>query len=292
MTDRILEIADTSARLRFENKLLCIELPSGEKNFVPVADIGVLIISNPAVMISSTLLSELGEKGAVVILSNTKRLPVAMQIPIDGNYAQTERFRAQANATLPLKKQMWKTVVKAKIFRQAEVLQALHGTDYGLKRLHDSVKSGDPENMEAQAAKIYWQNIFEVPFRRDRDANDNNMFLNYGYSVLRAIVARACCGAGLHPTIGINHHNAYNVYCLADDMMEPFRPVIDKAVYELNPYNFEMPLEKTQRHALISCLLQRLETSKGNRTITDLIRISCEQLATAFITGDNCLKYD
>ncbi len=292
MTNRIVEISETSARLRLENGLLFIELPSGQRTIIPLKELQCIIVANPAVTISGALLAGIASSNIVFVVSDEKRMPVAMQLPVVGNYDQTGRFMAQAEASLPLRKQLWKTVVKAKIRRQANTLQFFHGNDFGLERLCECVRSGDPENMEAQAARIYWQRLFSVPFTRNRDAEDNNLLLNYGYAVLRAMTARACCGAGLHPTIGINHHNEYNAFCLADDLMEPFRPVVDRCVFNLNPCNIEMPLSQEIRHSLISCLLQKVVTKDGKWTVADVLRLSAEQLVKSFIVKENLLKYD
>ncbi len=291
MTDRIIEIAETSSHLRLENGLMCLDFPSGEKVTVPVTDIQCLIIANPGITVTGVLLAALSEAGVIVVISDTKCMPVSMQIPLVGNYAQSEKFQAQITASLPLRKQLWKSVVKAKIHNQMEVLCKLHSNDFGLKRLWTEVKSGDPENIEAQAARIYWQKVFDVPFQRDRDRNDNNALLNYGYAILRAMTARACCGVGLHPTIGINHHNKYNAYCLADDLMEPFRCVVDRCVYEINPLNLNMALSREIRSRILNSLLQRWQIKKGYHTISYLLQQSAEQIAKSFMTGSNCLDY-
>ena len=158
-----------------------------------------------------------------------------MLLPLDGNTIQSERFRAQIDATEPLKKQLWQQTVKAKIANQAAVLQQWDIPNNYLKTSAQTVKSGDPDNNEAKAAAYYWSNLFPAAwmFFRKREGPPPNNLLNYGYAILRATVARAIVGAGLLPTLGIFHRNRYNAFCLADDLMEPYRPYVDEIVYRM-----------------------------------------------------------
>ncbi|MBQ7395231.1 MAG: type II CRISPR-associated endonuclease Cas1 [Lentisphaeria bacterium] len=292
MTDRIIEIADTAAKLTLENKLLKISVRDSREVTVPVSEIQCLILANPAVSVSGAVLSYLAECGAIVVISGNNRLPTAMQLPLNGNYIQNERFRAQISASAPLFKRLWQTIVKEKIKNQGLLLKSIHGDDFGLLKLCEMVKSGDPDNIEGRAAVIYWKNLFSVHFTRNRDNNDNNMLLNYGYAVLRAMAARACCGAGLHPTLGINHHNRYNPYCLADDIMEPYRWIVDKRVAELNPENSPVKeLDRELRSKLIGVLLEKTSSSNGTWHISDLLRHNASQIAESFQNGEIKLRY-
>ena len=292
MIERIIEIADTAALLSLENNLLKIKIPDKEVTNVPVAEIQCLILANPALTITGALLAALASKNVIVVISGTNRMPSAMQIPLDANYIQNERFRAQTAAALPLNKRLWQTIIKEKIKNQGRLLKKLHGNDFNLLKLSEKVNSGDTENIEGRAAAIYWKNLFNSPFLRDRENNDNNLLLNYGYAILRAMTARACCGAGLHPTLGINHHNRYNSYCLADDLMEPFRFVIDEKVAELNPdNNTVVELTKDFRKELLNTLLEKIETSQGYWQISDLLKKSAIQVAESYQTGEMHLRY-
>ena len=292
MTERIIEIAEQAAFLNLSNNLLSIRIKDNPPVTVPVGEVQCLILANPAVTVTGALLAALAENGAIVVISGKDRLPIAMQLPINGNYIQNERFRSQIDSKLPLKKRLWQTVIQEKVKRQGELLQKLHGSDYGLLNLAWKVRSGDPDNIESRAAVIYWKNFWKSSFQRDRDAFDSNMMLNYGYAVLRAITARACCGAGLHPTIGINHHNRYNAYCLADDLMEPFRVIVDETVYKLNPENLYVEeLSQDIRRQLISALQGKLATADGMWKISDLIQRSAQQIAESFTTGEMLLRY-
>ncbi|MBO5668200.1 MAG: type II CRISPR-associated endonuclease Cas1 [Lentisphaeria bacterium] len=292
MTDRIIEIAETAAFLSLENQLLKIRLPDGQTTLVPTAEIQCLILANPAITATGAVLSQLAESGAIVVVSGKDRLPTAMQLPLNGNYIQNERFRAQVSASLPLNKRLWQTIVKEKIKSQGLLLKSCHGDDFSLLKLSEKVNSGDTENLEGRAALIYWKNLFDKPFLRERESSDNNLLLNYGYAVLRAMAARACCGAGLHPTLGINHHNRYNPYCLADDIMEPYRWIVDKAVVNLNPENFPVDeLTKDVRKKLIEALLEPIPSIAGICSLSDVLRHNAVKIAESFQRGELKLRY-
>lgn len=292
MIERIIEIADTAAFLSLENNLLKIKIPDRGITTVPVSEIQCLILANPAITVTGALMSELALHGVIIVISGTNRMPTAMQLPLDANYIQNERFRAQISASQPLNKRLWQTIIREKIKSQGRLLQYFHKDDFNLLKLSEKVNSGDTENTEGRAAAIYWKNLFSVPFVRDRDNDDNNLLLNYGYAVLRAVAARACCGAGLHPTLGINHHNRYNSYCLADDLMEPFRYVIDKKVAELNPENNRIAeLTKELRKEILNVLFEKIETSHGCWQLAELLKRSASQVAESYCKEEIKLKY-
>lgn len=181
------------------------------------------------------------ENNCAIITCDEKSMPVGLMLPLCSNTLQSERFRHQIDASLPLKKQLWQQTVRQKIINQAAVFA--YSTNRQAKNMQvwaNNVKSGDSENMEARAAAFYWKNIFpELPnFVRGREGEPPNNLLNYGYAILRACVARGLVGSGLLPTLGIHHHNRYNAYCLADDIMEPYRPFVDRLVIELMQQNY------------------------------------------------------
>ncbi len=196
---------------------------------VPIEDIGILVLEHQQITLSHYLLDKLLSNNASVITCNETRHPSGMMLPLESNILQSERFRAQIEATEPLKKQLWQQTVKAKITNQLSVLKKWDIQSNLLTNLSQSVKSGDADNSEAIAAAYYWKNLFPPAwqFYRKRDGLPPNNLLNYGYAILRATVARALTGAGLLPTLGIFHRNRYNAYCLADDIMEPYRPFVD-----------------------------------------------------------------
>ncbi|MDF2447868.1 MAG: CRISPR-associated protein Cas1 [Bacteroidota bacterium] len=232
--------------LRLKDQQLSIETVEGETKTatVPVEDIGIMVIDHPQITITSGLLQLLQENNVAVITCDYRHMPQSLLLPIEGNSIQQERYDSQLGASEPLKKQLWQQTVIQKIKNQAGVLNSLQlNSDY-LIPLHRSVKSGDSDNCEATAASYYWQTVFikHVPgFKRvariqgvqnEMPPAPNN-FLNYGYSILRGTMARSIVGAGLLPTLGIFHRNRYNAYCLADDLMEPYRPYVDQVVHDM-----------------------------------------------------------
>lgn len=231
--------------LSLNSEQLVIRLPDIEKNdmlgqclvqTIPIEDIGVMVLDNKQITLTQGLLEKLLENNCSVITCDSSHLPVGLLLPIDGNTVQSERFRKQIDASLPLKKQLWQQTVKAKIINQAILLQKITGKKaLNMIRLAENVRSGDADNMEARAAVYYWKHVFPdiEDFYRDRNGVPPNNMLNYGYAILRAVVARALVSSGLLPTLGIHHHNRYNAYCLADDIMEPYRPYVDELVINI-----------------------------------------------------------
>ncbi len=224
--------------LKTKNEQLIIHFPEEnqlpEKSF-PIEDLGIVILDHQQITIGHALLSKLLENNVALISCNSIHLPTGLMLNLDGNTLQSYKFRAQFNASLPLKKQLWQQTVTAKITNQMAVLERLGRPTSYLKNLSGAVKSGDPDNQEAKAASFYWKQLFgtDAGFVRDRFGSPPNNLLNYGYAILRAIVARALVASGLLPTLGIFHRNQYNAYCLADDIMEPYRPWVDMLVFQL-----------------------------------------------------------
>lgn len=226
-----------------------IRLPEVEKNStllehfkkdaikrIPVEDIGVVVLDNKQITITQGALGALLDNNVAIVSCDEHRMPSGLMLPLSGNTTQSERFRHQIDASLPLKKQLWQQTIQAKILNQSAVLYSQKGLECGnMEAWAKQVKSGDADNLEGRAAAFYWQNMFGniKGFRRDRDGVAPNNLLNYGYAILRAIVARSLVGSGLLPTLGIHHHNRYNAYCLADDIMEPYRPYVDRLVAEI-----------------------------------------------------------
>lgn len=227
-------------------------LPEGYKktqeHTIPIEDIGVVLLDNKRITITSGVLEALLENNACVISCDSRSMPTGLMLPLSCNTLQNERYRAQLDASLPLKKQLWQQTIKQKIANQYAVLSEQNTTESNcMKVWATQVRSGDPENIEARAAAFYWSHLFpELPhFVRNREGDFPNNLLNYGYAILRAVIARALVGSGLLPTLGIHHHNRYNAYCLADDIMEPYRPYVDKLVIELYQ-NMPVPADLTK----------------------------------------------
>lgn len=198
----------------------------------PIEDLGFVVIDHPQITIGSSLLQRLSQNNVAIIFCDDKHHPSSMLLHLDTHHIQAERFRDQIAASEPLRKQLWQQTVKAKILNQAEVIKLTEGDDGYLRSLAGKVSSGDMSNIEGQASRVYWQLLFGYNFRRDRFGMPPNPSLNYGYSIIRAGIARALAGTGLLPTLGIHHHNKYNSFALADDIMEPYRPFVDLLVWK------------------------------------------------------------
>ena len=234
------------AYLSLSNKQLVIKIPEVENNetlpdefktqskkTIPIEDIGVIVLDNKRITITQGIIEALLENNTALITCDSSRMPVGLMLPLSGNKTQTERYRDQINASIPLKKQLWQQTVQYKIRNQAYILSNKNNTIVKNMLVWASdTKSGDPDNYEARSAVYYWANLFnEIDgFTRNREGIPPNNLLNYGYAILRAVVARSLVASGLLPTLGIYHRNKYNAYCLADDIMEPYRPFVDKLV--------------------------------------------------------------
>lgn len=220
---------------------LVIEIPESEnspprKLTRPIEDIGLVIVESHHVTLTSALLSALLENNVAVVTCDAKHMPVGLLLPLCGNTLQSERFRNQIDCSQPLRKQLWQQTVSAKIANQAKILRRWNHKESNCMEVWSrNVRSGDPDNLEGRAAAFYWRNLFidNPHFTRQRNADDCNALFNYGYAILRAVMARSLVGSGLLPTLGIHHHNRYNAYCLADDIMEPYRPYVDQMVMEI-----------------------------------------------------------
>ncbi len=233
MTKRTIEISSGPTRLSLRNGQMIIDREGCPHTSVPCEDLGVLIIDHPAVVYTHGLFSELLANKVAMILCGKNHLPQGLLLPFASNLIHTERLRSQIQAGTPLCKRLWQQLVRAKICHQSQNLIANSTTVKRLKQLVSQVKSGDTSNVEAQASRLYWPALFGPEFRRNPDGLPPNNLLNYGYAILRGAVARAICSSGLHPAIGLHHHNRYDAYCLADDLTEPFRPMVDLRVFVL-----------------------------------------------------------
>lgn len=206
-----------------------------EEVSLPIEDVGVVVIDHHGVTISQYLIAKLIENNVAIILCNDKHMPTSMLLNLDGNSVQSERFKEQITAKRPLVKNLWQQTVSAKIYNQASLLKKNGLNSDNMFAWVKEVKSNDSKNLEARASAYYWKNLFgkELQFTRDRFGLPPNNLLNYGYAILRAIVARGLVASGLLPTLGIHHKNKYNSYCLADDVMEPYRPFVDEVVLSI-----------------------------------------------------------
>lgn len=231
--ERIVDVTTDGLYLAVSRGFMTVSAARQEQGRIALDDIGAVIAHAHGLTWSNNLFVQLSKRNVPVVICAANHAPVTCLWPLEGHHRQSVRMRAQAAASKPLTKQIWRQIVSAKIAMQAAVLASTGQNADGLAAMAKRVKSGDPDNMEAQAARRYWTALLGPDFRRDRDAEGTNAFLNYGYTVLRAIVARSICAAGLHPTFGIHHANQNNAFPLADDLMEPYRPLVDRMVVSL-----------------------------------------------------------
>lgn len=229
------------AYLSLKLEQLVVRMPDSQDNMetvrtIPIEDIGILILDHKQITITQGLIEKLLDCNCALITCSSNHLPVGLMLPLYGNTIQNERFRYQLDASLPLRKQLWQQTIQAKIANQAAVLKYATGSIHNNMQVWATdVRSGDSTNMEARAAAYYWKTLFQDidGFVRGRDEDEPNNLLNYGYAIVRAVIARALVSSGLLPTLGIHHHNRYNAYCLADDIMEPYRPYVDRTVFDI-----------------------------------------------------------
>lgn len=247
-----------------------------------------MLAASPGLVWSNTALAELAARQVPVMVLGPTFTPVAVVLPLDGHHTQAERFRAQADATLPMRKQAWATLVRHKIAAQAEALDRIGKPTQRLRRLLTAVRSGDPDNREAQAAQAYWPLLMGRDFRRDRGADGINAMLNYGYAILRAGTARAIVAAGLHPSLSVHHRSGGDALALADDLMEPFRPTVDLIVHRLNAAGRAGVADA--REELVACLRADFPTSNGTTPLSQVLVRLAQSLARSFI--DRKLKLD
>ena len=260
------------------------------KNSVPIEDIGVVVLENQQINITLPLLNALSDNNAAVIICGENFMPNAMLLNLDSNTTQGESYRAQIEASEPLKKGLWKQVVEMKIRNQAALLNKLGKDGDKLKPYYSHVKSGDSDNREGIAAKIYWNELFGEDFIRSREGSSPNNLLNYGYTLLRAAVARALMGSGLFPAFGIFHRNRSNAFPLADDIMEPYRPFVDEIVFDLYA-NGERDLNKQVKADLIHLLYTDTRFPKVMRPLEVGLTITTASLAKCFAGESKKLSY-
>ncbi|CAG1000689.1 CRISPR-associated endonuclease Cas1 [Methylophilaceae bacterium] len=285
MIGRIVEVADDKRHLFLSRGFLVVQDTEGERKElgqVPVDDIAAVIANAHGLSYTNNLLVALAERCAPFVLCAANHNAVGMVLPIEGNYQQAKRYDAQIAATQPLVKRLWAEIVKSKLQQQAAALEAAGASHVPLQALVRKVRSGDPDNFEAQGARRYWGLLFGDSFRREQNGDGLNALLNYGYTVLRAATARAVVAAGLHPTIGMHHSNEGNAMRLVDDLMEPFRPVIDLKVWQLNKQGESEVTPETKR-ALVHTLYDDMQTSAGATPVMVCTQKLATSLAQVFM---------
>ena len=271
-------------RLSLKNRQLVLSEKSGMPvKTAPIEDIGFVVLEHPQISVTMKLVEELNENNVAVLFCDSKHMPSSMLLPLDAHHIQNELFRAQINTSEPLKKNLWKQTIAAKIKNQARLLEK-HGLNGRPSiNLAKTVKSGDSDNREGFAARLYWNSLFGQDFIRDRYGEPPNMYLNYGYILLRSAVARALAGSGLLATLGIHHRNRYNAFCLADDIMEPYRPWVDEIAIRLfEKWPGQLMLEKEQKAELLQLMTSDVKIGENRRPLMVALSQTTASLARCF----------
>ena len=280
MLRRIVEVAENDRYLSVDRGFLIVRERKEIRGQVPLDDIGVLIGNAHGLTYSGNALCALAQRGTPVLLCGSNHRPVALVWPLDQHYEQAARFKAQIAATKPTCKRLWKALVQRKIEEQAALLFCVGKPHRLLQRLLSRVRSGDPSNIEAQAAKHYWRSLFGKEFSRDPDGDGLNSLLNYGYAILRAATARAVVATGLHPSLGVFHRNPRNSFQLVDDLMEPNRPVVDGAVRELWKCG-SREVAKNEKRRLAMLMYRDRVFDRSNTPLSRCIELTAASFAAA-----------
>lgn len=282
MIGRVVEVAREGAHLSLDRGFMRVSEFGAEVGRIAVEDMSALIVRGYGATVSVNLCARLSDAGIPVVLCGANQSPEALIWPVRGHFEQGRRMQAQAEAGRPLHKRLWRDLVAAKIKAQATVLDHFGKHDERLLQMVRSLKSGDPENVEAQAARRYWPRLMGEDFRRERDADGVNAMLNYGYTVLRAAAARSILAAGLHPSLSVHHESRGDALRLADDLMEPFRPYVDLAVAR-RAERAETELNKETKAALASVLTLDLAGPNGARPLQSCLNFLATSLALIYL---------
>ncbi len=292
MIRKTVEFSTPGTRLSVANSQLVVERPDLPKATLPIEDLGVVIVDDIRATYTQSVFLSLLEAGATVLVTGRDHLPAGMMLPLDAHHVQTERHRAQVETSAPVRKRAWQTIVRAKIVQQATVLSHFTGSHGGLVPMARRVRSGDPDNLEAQAAQRYWPRLFGKTFRRDREAEGVNALLNYGYAVVRAAVARAVVAAGLIPSLGVHHRHRNNPFCLADDLLEPYRPYVDWRVRQMAGDDAEAAPDLSERETraeLLSLLNETVHVGGRREPLLLAFHTSAASLCRTLTGGDRTL---
>lgn len=256
MIKRIIDISD-QAYLHITNKQLSVDKNGQTVAKIAIEDLGILILQHPAITLTQSVITLCQQNNVAILFCDERHLPLSVTLPLwSGHSLHTKILKGQIASKIPRRKRLWQQIVKTKISEQATTVEQAGMQSNKLRRLAEKVKSGDPENIEAQAAQDYWKRLMGDKFRRDTGAEGVNSVLNYGYSIMRAMVARSLVGTGLHPAIGLHHKNQYNGLCLADDIMEPFRPWVDAIIQREALSNTKIEVTKKAKQQLLGMLSQ------------------------------------
>jgi CRISPR-associated protein Cas1 len=281
MVGRVIEVATDGRHLAVDRGFLTVAEKGTEVGRIPLDDLAAVVANAHGLTYSNNLMVTLATRGVPVVLCGPNHRPAAVVWPVDGHHAQAGRMSDQARATAPLKKRLWQQIVQAKIMAQAATLTAVGAEARGFRLLARKVRPGDPDNVEAEAARRYWPLLLGADFRRDTDGDGLNGLLNYGYAILRAATARAVMAAGLHPSLGLMHSNRGNALVLVDDLMEPFRPVVDREVHRLKR-NGIVDISSAAKTALARVMVLDLPADEGMSPLMTCLDRLANSLAKAY----------
>ncbi len=278
--------------LSVKNKQLVLDnKDTGERKQSPIEDIGCLLLDQQGITFTQAAISELTLNNVAVVFCDEKHLPASMLLPLESHHLPNQRLRQQLDAGEPLRKQLWQQTIKAKLRNAADMLDSIGKSGEPLRRWATRVKSGDTTNVEGVAARYYWRNLFGDEFKRDRYGEPPNNLLNYGYAILRANAARSLVGSGLLPALGIHHHNKYNAFCLADDIMEPFRPFVDRIVWERAQQGVDMEITRNDKVALLQALSVDVVLNEEKSPLSIALNTVSANLAKCFEGTEKSLIY-
>lgn len=283
-------LIERKSKVTVKNLQLVIKNDAREGS-IPIEDIGFLVIDHPEVYISLTAMNLLVDNNAALIICNNSHLPNGMFLNLNSHHIQQEIFKNQINASQPLKKKLWQQTIIEKITNQGLLLKTITGKTNSFEFLASKVLSGDTTNMEAVAANFYWKAFFEIDFKRERFGNYPNNFLNYGYAILRAATARALSGSGMLNTLGIHHKSKYNAFALADDIMEPFRPIVDEAVHTIMQHYDEQELNTEIKSVLLQILTRTVYFKNEKSTLMVALQKTASSLQQCYSGKRKKIKY-
>ena len=291
MIKRIVDISDR-AYVHLKHQQLIIEKQGEIAGQVPIEDLGVLILQHPAIVLTQQLIVACQQNKVVIVFCDEKHLPYSIILPVgEGHTLHNKILKQQMAISEPTRKRLWQQIVQHKIKQQEQTLIMLHKESTRLNYLSTQVKTGDSGNCEAIAAQAYWKLLFGKAFKRDADLDGVNSLLNYGYAIIRAMVARSICGAGLHPTLGLFHTNQYNALCLADDLMEPFRPWVDYVVYEIASTNSNVIINQQSKQALLGLMSESVLYKKKAMPFMVALHYLMADLKRCYSSGIKTLPY-
>lgn len=291
MLKRVIDVSNASY-LHVKNKQLLLDQQGKQVAAIPIEDIAVLILEHPAIVLTQQLIIACQQNNTALVFCDDKHLPYSIILPVsEGNSLHSKILRQQIQLKKTMQKRLWQQIVVHKLQQQALTLKLNGIENKTILRLSEKVKSGDSQNHEAQAAKQYWSLLMGKTFRRNPEQDGVNAMLNYGYSIMRALVARALVGAGLHPALGLHHSNQYNGLCLADDIMEPFRPWVDFVVSRLYQRDGVYEINQHSKRCLLALMAENVQWRGNSMPLMVACHYLCANLKEAYAGTTDKLDY-